>query len=188
MKNLHYLLCITTVLLMAYSCGGSKSAVGVNGDIELILPCTGPEYNSDKEHFRSTMYSISTDMGTAKSKALNSARAELATSMNALVERTNDTYTSSYQSGEEEDVKIRINDLSRTIVKERLTNSRIICEKMMKTQDSKYRCYITVEVSSEDILNGMKNKLMNDEKLRTDFEYEKYKKIFDEEMGKLNNE
>ena len=34
----------------------------------------------------------------------------------------------------------------------------------------------------------MQNRIQDDEKLRTDFEYEKFKKVFDEEMEKAAKE
>lgn len=186
MKKMYYLLSLAIAIPMLFGCGSSKST-GIDGEQEINMPCSGPEYQTNNEYFRATMFSLSTDMGTAKSKALTSARAELATSMNAIVERTNDSYTSSYQSGEQEEAKIKMNDMAKIVVREKITDSRITCEKMMKTKDGKYRCYITVETSKESVLNSMKNQLMNDEKLRIDFEYEKYRKTFEEEMNKLKN-
>lgn len=184
MKKVCYLLCIAVVSIMI-SCGGSKS-VGVDGDVELNIPCSGPEYNTNKEYVRANMPGLSTDMGTAKSKALIAARAELATSVNALMERVTDNYNSSYQAGEQEEAKIRTTDMVRSVVKENLRDSRIICEKMMKTKDGKYRCYVAVEVAKESILTGISDQLMKDEKLRMDFEYEKFKKVFEEEISKLS--
>lgn len=188
MKKQLNLLSIVSIFFLV-SCGSSQKNTqsGIKGDKEIILPCTGPEYRTDDNNIRSTMYSISTDMGMAKTKALASARAELATSINAIIERTNDDYSSSYQSGEQEEARRKMNDMARTIVKETISDSRIICEKMMQTEDGKYRCYVTVQTPKDNILGNMKNKLMKDEKLRLDFEYEKYKKIFDEEMKKLDD-
>lgn len=185
MKRIYQLLFLITLSVLVYSCGSSKST-GVSGDVELNLPCQGLEYNTNKDFFRANMPALSTDMGTAKSKALIAARAEVATSVNALVERVTDNYNSSYQSGEQEEAKIRTTDMIRSVVKENLRDSRIICEKIMKTKDGKYRCYVAVEVSKNDILNEINSQLRNDEKLRMDFEYEKFKKIFEEEMNKLD--
>jgi len=185
MKKICYLLCIAAASIMLYSCGSSKST-GVDGDVELNIPCQGPEYNTNKEYVRANMPALSTDMGTAKSKALMAARGELATSVNTLMERVAENYNSSYQSGEQEEAKIRTTDMVRTVVRENLKDSRIICEKMMKTKDGKYRCYVAVEVSKEDILSGVNSQLMKDEKLRMDFEYEKFKKVFEEEMSKMS--
>ncbi|NDV94994.1 hypothetical protein D0T84_08700 [Dysgonomonas sp. 521] len=156
------------------------------GDKEINMPCSGAEFRSDKEFIRATRFELSTDMSVAKTKALTTARADLASEISTAVGRTTDNYASSYQSGESEEAKTKMNDMVRNVAKENITNSRIICEKVMQTADGKYRCYITLEISANEALNGLKNKMMDDEKLRTDFEYEKYKKVFEDEMSKIN--
>ena len=70
-------------------------------------------------------------MMMAKKKALAEARAELATAMNATVKRVTDNYGSSYQVGEQEEAKGRFEDMARIVVNEKLTGTRVICEKMM---------------------------------------------------------
>ena len=172
------------VMTLIYSCGSSKSAVGIKGDQEINIPCSGPEFNTDKKYFRANMNSLSTDMGTAKSKALTLARGELATSVKAETKRVLNLYRSDRQSNENVEMMGKYEDMIMNVVDLELSDTKIICEKMMKTQDGKYRCYIAVEMAKDDILNGISSKLTNDEKLRQDFEYEKFKKIFDEEISK----
>ena len=54
----------------------------------------------------------------------------------------------------------------------------------MKTPDGKYKVYVSLELAGEEIMNAMANRIKNDDKLRIDFEYEKFKKVFEEEMSK----
>lgn len=42
----------------------------------------------------------------------------------------------------------------------------------------------SLELAGEEIMNAMANRIKNDDKLRIDFEYEKFKKVFEEEMSK----
>lgn len=186
MKKLKYAVYLLVVVLV-YSCGSSKSAGGVKGDVAIDAPCSGADFNTDKDYFRANMTALSSDMGMAKTKALSSARGELATSVNAEMKRVLEEYKSSYQSGESEEMKRKDEDLIRTVVNQTLNDTRVICEKMMKTPDGKYRAYVAVEMAKENILKGIENQLKADEKLRTDFEYEKFKKTFEEEMNKLSN-
>ena len=65
-----------------------------------------------------------------------------------------------------------------------LSGTRVICEKTMKTPDGKYKVYVSLELAGEEIMNAMANRIKNDDKLRIDFEYEKFKKVFEEEMSK----
>lgn len=185
MKKIKFLFYVL-VMVLVYSCGSSKSAVGVQGDKLINVPCSGEDFNTNKEYFRANMTSLSTDMSMAKSKALTLARGELATAVNAEMKRVLDSYRSSYQVGESEEMKGKTEDMIRTVVSQQLSDTKIICEKMMKTEDGKYRSYVAIEMAKGSILKGINDQLKNDDKIRTDFEYEKFKKVFEEEMSKID--
>lgn len=187
MKNFYYVLGVA-IVSMLMSCGGQKALVQTQGDVEVVVPCSGPEYMTDKSYFRASAVGFSNDMMMAKKKALAEARAELATSINAAVKRVTDNYASSYQLGEREEAKSRFQDLARIVVNEKLAGTRVICEKTMKTPEGAYKVYTAVELAGEEITKSMQNRIQDDEKLRTDFEYEKFKKVFDEEMEKAAKE
>ena len=80
--------------------------------------------------------------------------------------------------------QLPISLLTRTVVEQELSGTRVICEKTMKTPDGKYKVYVSLELAGEEIMNAMANRIKNDDKLRIDFEYEKFKKVFEEEMSK----
>ena len=96
MKRMYYVLSLAA--LIAVGCGGQKQLLK-EAEVEVNIPCSGPEYQSSKEYFRANAYALSTDMMMAKKKALAEARAELATAMNVTVKRVTDNYASSYQVG-----------------------------------------------------------------------------------------
>ena len=100
------------------------------------------------------------------------------------VKSVTDSYVSSYQQGENDESKSRYQSLTRTVVEQELSGTRVICEKTMKTPDGKYKVYVSLELAGEEIMNAMANRIKNDDKLRIDFEYEKFKKVFEEEMSK----
>ena len=95
-----------------------------------------------------------------------------------------DNYASSYQQGIEEEAKSRFQDLVRQVVDQKLSGTIVVCDKTMRTQDNKFRCYVVVELNGDDLLQDIANKVANDDKLRIDYEYEKFKKEFEKEMGK----
>lgn len=183
MKKLYYVLVLALIL---GACGGQKKVTQApsQGDVEVVVPCSGPEYMTNNEYFRASAMGLASDMMMAKKKALAEARAEIATQMNATVKRVIDNYGSSYQMGEQDESKSRFQDLGRTVVTEKLSGTRVICEKTMKSPDGKYKVYIAMELSGNEIATAMSNRIKNDDKLRIDFEYEKFKKVFDEEMEK----
>lgn len=181
MKKLSYLLSTLLVLLLFTNCGGTKVATG---DVKVNVPCSGPEFRTDKGYFRAHAMGLSTDMSIAKKKAMSNARTELAGAINAKVKSVTDHYASSYQQGEQEEAKSRYQQLTRTVVEQELTGLRVICEETMRSSDGNYKVYVAVELSGEDIASKLANRIKNDEKLRIDFEYEKFKKVFNEEMSK----
>lgn len=173
------------VAIVAVGCKSKKNVTPVySGDVEVIIPCTGKEYMTDKETFRASGMGYSNDMNIAKSKALQNARAELATSIESTVKRVTDNYASSYQMGEQEEAKGKFQDLSRTVVNKKLNGTVVICEKMMKTPEGAYRAYVAVELGGPEVVEAISNAVKDDDKLRIDYEYEKFKKVFEEEMSK----
>lgn len=181
MKKISYLLSACCIMLMLVSCGSSKVATG---DVKVNVPCSGPQFQQDKEYFRASAMGLSTDMTIAKKKAMSTARTEIAGKINATVKSVTDDYVSSYNQGEQDESKRRFQELSRTVVEQELSGLRVICEETMRAPDGNYKVYVAVELLGKDISEKMANGVKNDDKLRIDFEYEKFKKVFEEEMNK----
>jgi hypothetical protein len=78
------------------------------------------------------------------------------------------------------------------VVKEKLSGVRVICEKTMKTPEGKYRVHIAIELAGDELLQGINNRaskeLKDNTKLRIDYDYEKFKKEFEAEMKKLEEQ
>ncbi len=166
-------------------CGSTQAVTQTPQDVEVIVPCSGPEFMTNNEYFRASAMGLSTDMNIAKKKAMTEARTGLAEAINIKVQAVTDNYSSSYQQGENEEAKSRYQSLGRQVVSQELSGVRVICEKTMKTPDGKYKVYVAVELAGNEIMEAMANRIKSDDKLRIDFEYEKFKKVFEEEMSKL---
>ena len=191
MKKLTMILLGAALVIGTASCGSKKKTVNPTlapGEVEIVQYCTGPEYMTDATHFRANGTGLSTDRQVAKDKALVAARAELATEINATIKRVTDRYNSSYNLGEDDETRGKFQDLVRQVVSQSLNGSVVICDKLTRNDQGKYRSYVCVELKGEDFANNLKNGISKDEKLRTDYEYEKFKKVFDEEMKNLSQE
>ena len=71
--------------MLVYACGGQKQLVQKNQeDIEVIVPCSGPEYMPDAEHFRASAMGLSNSQEIASQKAMTAARAKLAAAIQTL--------------------------------------------------------------------------------------------------------
>lgn len=156
------------------------------GEVEVIIPCSGSEFFTDDKVFRANSLGESMDQATAKRKALSQARADLAASINTQVKTVIDNYVNSREMSNREEVSERYESLAREVVDQRLTGTRTICEKMMKVQATgNYKAYVAIELSAQDLLAAYNARLSQDERLRIDYDYEKFKETFDKEMDKL---
>ena len=164
------------------SCKSAKNLINGGGEVELNVPCSGPEFFTNKDYFRASAFGESQDQMLAKKKALASARDELASSIEVTVKGVTDNYLSSREVANVEEAKERFETISRQVVNQKLNGIRTICEKYTKTVAGNYKCYVSIELAGNEIMDGMKERLSNDEQLKLDFEYEKFKGELEKEM------
>jgi molecular chaperone DnaK (HSP70) len=155
------------------------------GEVEVKLYCSGSEYFSTKEILRANAVGESMDQNTSKKKALNEARTQLASSINTVLKATIDNYVNSREFNNKEEIQERFEGLSREVINQELSGTRIICEKLTKTSQNTYKTYLALELSGTDMIKNLGSKLGQDERLRIDYDYEKFKNTFDQEMEKF---
>ncbi|MBL6949504.1 MAG: LPP20 family lipoprotein [Bacteroidales bacterium] len=189
-----FTLLIAALILAAVSfglltnCKSSKPAtLKDQGETEIIVPCAGPEYMTDNEHFRADGIGESMDQMTSKKKALTAARAQLAAQVDVLVKTVTDDYVKSGEFDNKEEILERYESLTREVVKQKLTGTKTICQKMTQTKGGNYKTYVAIELAGNELLSALNNRLSNDEMLKIDYNYEKFKKTFEEEMNKMND-
>lgn len=185
-----------TVLLAALMLSGGMTACkskkkvpeppkNPEGEVEVIIPCSGPEYFTNDKVFRANNLGESQDQATAKKKAMSNARADLAQAINTQVKGVIDNYVNSREMNNREEVGERYESLMREVVDQRLSGVRTICERMMRTQSGTFKSYVAIELSAQDLLSAYNERLSSDERLRIDYDYEKFKETFEKEMEKL---
>lgn len=155
------------------------------GEVEVVIPCSGPEYFTNDKVFRANNLGESQDQATAKKKAMSNARADLAQAINTQVKGVIDNYVNSREMNNREEVGERYESLMREVVDQRLSGVRTICERMMRTQAGTFKSYVAIELSAQDLLSAYNERLSSDERLRIDYDYEKFKETFEKEMEKL---
>lgn len=181
MKKLSLLVCAALLGMFVVSCGSSKEvAKAPEGECNECI--------STKDAIRaegSFMAQYENQIPKAKQAARNNARQELARIMNTKIESVIEDYSSTYVDGDAQDFRQSVKDLSRSVVSQNVTGAVPVKEwsEKMKSGTMYYSC---VELSANSILEQIKEKVSNDSKLRTDFEYENFKKVFDQEMQKMN--
>ena len=168
-------------LVMA-SCGSKKGVTTMKN-----LPCS--DCKSTTEVFRYLGQHVATgdrQIQQARTMAANVARTQLAAQVSATVKSVIDNYTSEYINNEDSDFNQRAQELARTVVNQLLVGTPVVCEGTMPgSQPGNTICYACVELTGQSVMDAVVNKISNDDKLRTDYEYEKFKKVFEEEMSKM---
>ncbi len=170
------------------SCKSSKkTTVAQQGETELIIPCAGTGYMTDNEHLRANAIGESMDQMTSKKKALTEARAIMASELQTVVKTVTDNYVKSGEFDNKEELLERYESLTREVIKQELTGTKTICEKMTQTKGGNYKTYVAIELAGNELLSSLNNRLSKDEMLKIDYNYEKFKKTFEEEMNKLDD-
>jgi len=187
MKKLTYSTLMLVALGGAFLIGCKGKEKTPKGETEVIVPCSGPDFFTSNKFFRSNSIGESMDQVTSKKKALANARAELAASIQTTVKAVTDNYTNSREMNNKEEVEERFEQLNREIVDQKLTGLKTICEKLVKTGNGTYKTYIAIELSAEELVASYNERLSKDERLKIDYDYEKFKETFDKEMEKLGN-
>ena len=180
------ILALATVTFTA--CKGKKKVIEPpKGEIEVILPCT--EFKSDGEYFRSYSFGESADANVAKKKALSNAKAELAGQISTTMKVVGDNYVKSSEFNNKEELLERFEENARTVIAEKLNGVKPICDRLTQvTASGKYKYYIALELSGDELVNDYYNSLTKSESLKIDYNYEKFKKTFEDEMKKLENQ
>lgn len=185
MKKLTYSLLVLAAAVFAVGCKGKKEAAQPKGEVEVVVPCSGSEYFTTNKVFRANSIGESSDQVASKKKALSNARAELAASISTTVKAVTDNYLNSREMNNREEVEERYEQLNREVVEQQLTGVRTICEKLMRTEQGTYKTYMALELSAADLVSAYNEKLSKDERLKIDYDYEKFKETFDKEMDKM---
>ena len=181
------LILLVGIVFSLHSCGTAKKIAASNDEVLISTFCSGDDYASTSKALRFSGIGESMDMMTAKNKSMSEARAGLAASISTKVKSVTDNYVKSGNFNNKEELLRNYEGINREVVDQTLSGVIVICEKMTKTKVGTYKSYICVELGGSEILKTLNNKLSNNEMLKVDYNYEKFKKTFDEEMSKAGN-
>ena len=184
----HENISIQSFLILLFACNVSKNSSNqaiIENKVGHIGLCSGPDFFSNKKYFRANSIGESLDQVVSKRKALSNARADLAASVKILVESVVDNYVKSSELNNLEQVEERFEGLNREVIKQELVGIKTICEKLTKTTQGKFKTYIAIELSAQKLVDKFHERIMKDDLLMIDYDYEKFKDTFEKEMGKL---
>ncbi|TVQ77984.1 MAG: hypothetical protein EA358_05645 [Flavobacteriales bacterium] len=175
------------LILSTGACKKKKPAVktGISaGEVEVVLPCS--EFRSDDQFFRAFAFGESMDANVAKQKALSNARTELAGSLNSTMKVVGDNYIKSSEFNNTEELLERFEQNARTVINQELRGVKTVCERMTQVGDRRqFRYYLALELSGGDLFDKYYQSLTSDQSMKIDFNYERFKETFNEEMARF---
>jgi hypothetical protein len=189
MKKLTYstFVLLGAAALFIVGCKSKQKTPTVKGETEVVVPCSGPDYFTTAKYFRANSLGESQDQQTSKKKALTNARNELAQAIQTTVKTVTDNYVNSREMNNKEEVEERFESLNREVVDQTISGIRTLCEKLMKTENGTYKTYVAIELSADELVAKYNERISKDERLKIDYDYEKFKETFEKEMEKMKN-
>lgn len=177
-------LVITTSLSSGCRSKKKKEVPLPSDEVEIKLPCS--EYKSDAKTFRAFSFGESMDLNTAKRKALSNARAELAGMLSTTMKVVGDNYVKSSEYNNKEEILERFEENARTVINQELRGVIPVCERSSKVKNSNiFKYYIALELSADRLADSYFQTLTGDQSLKIDYNYERFKKTFEEEMRRF---
>ncbi|WP_430810242.1 MULTISPECIES: hypothetical protein [unclassified Carboxylicivirga] len=189
-KKLFGFAVLSLIIMLGLNSCKSKEKVSTNSEIGTILedmPCEDAG-RSDKKFFRASAMATSSDLSLAQEKALLNAKQRLVTLISSNTKSVTDRYVNEREFGDASEFEQKFENLTREVADETISNVVVACQKRSVLPNGKYRGFIAVEVSKEDVLNGINNKISNNQKLQVDYDKAKFEEIFNQEMEKMAEE
>lgn len=169
----------------------SKPTVDI-GDLDqkvLIVPCSiseSKDFGPSDKAFRASAMGQSMDQMTSKRKAMTEARAQLAGNIETTIKSVVDNYIKDVNMNEKENLEKKYEGITREVINQQLNDVKVICEKQAITRNSNnITTYIALEMDKDAVVKALASRVSRDEELKVDYDYEKFKKTFDEEMSKM---
>ena len=174
------------ISIVATSCGSNKPApiTKVNEEIEILVPCG--EFFTDANFFRGQGVTQSRDLNTAREKARMAANVELASSMTVWIKQLSEKYVNDAGQSPADYEEI-YESLTKQKVDQQMSNVSVVCNKVTKTTDNMYKVYMAVEVDRKKVFESYDKSFAEDKKLKTLYDREKFRAIYDAEMESFKN-
>jgi len=177
---------IILITLVVVACSKTKEIAKVDHLEKIELPYSDKDYRTNSEFLRFVQMHESSDLSTAKSRALMKSQAGIAQTANVLVKSVMYNYVNERKIDVKNELNDKYNAITELVIKEQLTNTRIIGETVFRDKESgRYTYYVALEMAADELLNKSVNRITRNERLRQDFEEERFRKIFETEMNKL---
>lgn len=154
---------------------------------EVDLPFTGRQYHTDATAYREVGDGRGSNISTAKRKAEMKASRGLAEQVNKTVKAVTDMVEKEVETNGNLEFESEFRDVIRMSVEQQLQGAAVVNEKSVK-EGSVYTYWVVMEIPKQVVINGVYESITHDEKLKLDYDKQRFEEIFNEEMRKLEEE
>ena len=174
----YYLILTSIVLVIFTSCSSSKkvaetTATGETRE-EFVAPCADFNENTT-DAFRATASATSPNLQFARDKAMGLARNALAQKIEVSINGAFDNFANQYDVGNEEEFKDVTKNITAQVIDQMLSGINVVCEKYYTLSSGKYEVWVGIEMPVDNVGRSIYDQVSNEEKIRLDYEYEKFK-------------
>lgn len=183
------------------SCGSSKKTTTESDEVE-VKDNECRSLARQKPSTRAWGEATNFDMSRAISFAEMNARAKFARAIASAIESAQRTDGAGYKKGSTDgengaqvhDDMGKYNDTNLSIAQQTVKNTVIIKDQIFKKKDGRYHAYVTLEYSGDvaemanNIANKVKQQISDDERMKMNFEFKKFREDIENELKKMKEE
>lgn len=185
MKNIAIFLGLA--ILVSYGCS-SKLRRSDSKLKKIETPFDQGKYYSNKKNFRSTGEGRAKDLTVAKRIAETNARQAIASQMEVKVRSVGEQFLQNRAISNKLETTSKYEDITRTVIDEVLTNIKIIGQESYQSKrGGEYVHYVAMEMSTSEVGKRVIDEIDADQELKQDFDLEKFRKIYEEELENFKN-
>lgn len=179
-------LALTTLMLAG--CGSSKQTMQDMGNKEIELPCAGFDRDT-KDYFTGMGIGENVNMQNARTVAFDAAKGMLLRKVGGMAKGLSTSYSKTMSGNVAQDDVARIVEGEIALVVEHMLNdAEMTCEKMYQTPAGTYQSHVAIRISKEEVAKNASKNLSENDKLRMEYDRERFRKFAEEYMKGLNEQ
>ena len=151
-------------------------------------PFTASKYYSDKKNYRATGEGRALDLTVAKRIAETNARQAIASQMEVKVRSVGEQFLQNRSISNKLETTSKYEDSTRTVIDRTLTDIKIIGQESYQNKKGEYVHYVAMEMSTSKVADKMAQRISADEQLKQDFDLERFRKVYEEELENFKND
>ena len=181
-----YLFPLILCFLILSACNSKLKRADTNLK-KIEQPFTSNKYYSDKKYYRSTGEGKAQELTVAKRIAETNARQAIASQMEVKVRSVGEQFLQNRSISNKLETTSKYEDITRVVIDQTLSNIKIIGQESFQNKKGEYVHFVAMEMSTTPIADKMVEEISSDEELKQDFDLERFRKIYEEELENFKN-